>query len=95
MKMGVERSSISQGDEQPAGHGVEKARELLACIAPYADDSGASTFVATAQSSQFTLGRGNRQEGGCDCFGTHVNSLARKELSYQPVPTSPAGPGKL
>ncbi len=46
--MGVERPSVSQGDEQPAWRGVEKACELLTGIAPYADDSDASTLVAIA-----------------------------------------------
>ncbi len=94
MKMGVERPSVSQRHEQPAWRGVEKASELFASIAPYADDASASTLVAVAQSSQFTLSRGNRQERSCDGFGTHVIPLALEVLSCQPVQASPAGPGK-
>ena len=75
MKMRVERACVTQRDEQPTWHGVEKPCKLLTGIASNADNAGASALVAAAQPSQFTPGRGNRQERGSDGFRTHVIQL--------------------
>ena len=72
MKMRHECPSVSQRDEQHARRGIEQVYDLFARIATYADDARTSTLVAAAQSSQLSLGRGNRQEGGNYGASTHV-----------------------
>ena len=76
MKMRVERACVSQGDEQPAWRGVEKVYDLFGRTASYADNACARALVAAAQPSQFTPGRGNRQESSRDGARTHVIPLA-------------------
>ena len=75
MKMWVERACESQGDEQPTRRGVEKTYDLFCRAASYADNACASALVSTAQPSQFTPGRGNRQERSLYRACTHVSSF--------------------
>ena len=94
MKMRVERARVSQGDEQPAWRGVEKVYDLFGRTAPYADNACARALVAAAQPSQFTPGRGNRQESSRDGAGTHVIPLMCEVPAERPVVIIPAGLGK-
>ena len=90
-----ERPGVSQGDEQPARRGIEKVCDLFTRVASHADDARASALVAVAESSQFTPGRGNRQEKGGDGVGNHVIPSACDVPASRSVPARLAGLGKL